>query len=399
VVAAPSTEVIGAAATITANACGTVKRLSATANRTTDTTDTFTAPTASYAGCCMDVVNVDTVDTITLDNNAKFITGPGADLAVGPGKAVRVCSDGTSWYQASTVTSAAATILAIDDLSDAFTDYAVENNLIMGRAGAAALAAGAQRNVFIGQNAGATTANSTATTDSNTAVGYTSLASLTSGDQNTAIGRNSLQLAADASWNTAVGNQALQQTTSGDGNTAIGSVALLSNVAKQESTAACSGDNHEVVAAAAVITANACGTVKQISATANRTTEHNRHLHHADRSYAGCCMDVVNVDTVDTITLDQNANFFTGPGTDLALGPARRPRLLRRHKLVPGRRRHQRKRQATSRSPASPPQSPRTRSTTPTMRKPGTGSSRQQTKTPSPSRKTLLQQRPATLRS
>ncbi|MCE7887452.1 MAG: hypothetical protein DYH13_08150 [Alphaproteobacteria bacterium PRO2] len=237
VVAAPSTEVIGAAATITANACGTVKRLSATANRTTNTTDTFTAPTASYAGCCMDVVNVDTVDTITLDSNAKFVTGPGTDLAVGPGKAVRVCSDGTSWYQASTVTSGAAIVLAIDDLTDAFTDYAVENNFIMGRTSAAALAAGAQRNTFIGQGAGATTANSTSTTDSNTAVGYVALSSLTSGDQNTAIGRNTMQNAADASWNTAIGNQALQQTTSGDGNTAVGSVALYSNVAKRESTA------------------------------------------------------------------------------------------------------------------------------------------------------------------
>ncbi len=510
VVAAPSTEVIGAAATITANACGTVKRLSATANRTTDTTDTFTTPTASYAGCCMDVVNVDTVDTITLDNNANFITGPGADLAVGPGKAVRVCSDGTSWYQASTVTSAAATLLAIDDLTDAFTDYAVENNLIMGRTSAAALTAGAQRNTFIGQGAGATTANSTATTDSNTAVGYASLSSLTSGDQNTALGRNTLTNNLSGSYNVAVGNQALQQNTTGHGNTAIGSIALYSNVAKRESTAigysamfyadssavsavtyntavgayalqgsataadntgtantaighsallgntsgtnntalgrdalsvntqgysntaigsitlanndlgqsnvavgygvlasntgshastgvgagalgistggrntalgAAAGDgittgtdnivigydadtpannstyhlniggtifgdlandnvriggsgivgagpftvappSTEVVAAAAVITANACGSIKQISATANRTTDTTDTFTTPTAAYAGCCMDVVNVDTVDTITLDQNARFLTGPGTDLALGP------------------------------------------------------------------------------
>ncbi|MBK9563534.1 MAG: hypothetical protein IPO54_10625 [Micavibrio sp.] len=501
VVAAPATEVIGAAATITANACGTVKRLSATANRTTDTTDTFTTPTASYAGCCMDVVNVDTVDTITLDNNANFITGPGADLAVGPGKAVRVCSDGTSWYQASTVTSAAATILAIDDLSDAFTDYAVENNLIMGRAGAVALAAGAQRNTFIGQDAGATTADSTATTDSNTAVGYASLRSLTSGDQNTALGRNTLTNNLSGSYNVAVGNQALQQNTIGNGNTAVGSIALYSNVAKRESTAigygamfyaddtavsavtyntavgayalqgsataanntgtantaighsallgntsgtnntalgrdalsvntqgysntaigsatlvnndlgqsnvavgygvlasntgshastgvgagalgistggrntalgAAAGDgittgtdnivigydadtpannstyhlniggtifgdlandrvriggsgvvgagpfiaappSTEVVAAAAVITANACGSIKQISATANRTTNTTDTFTQPTAAYAGCRMDVVNIDTVDTITPDQNANFFTG---------------------------------------------------------------------------------------
>jgi len=102
----PTSEVIAAAAVITANACGTVKQINATANRTTNTTDTFTAPTASYAGCCMDVVNVDTVDTITLDQNAKFFTGSGADVALAPGKGVRVCSDGTSWYQAGGVSSA-----------------------------------------------------------------------------------------------------------------------------------------------------------------------------------------------------------------------------------------------------------------------------------------------------
>ncbi|MGB4107935.1 MAG: hypothetical protein WBK55_09105, partial [Alphaproteobacteria bacterium] len=561
VVASPTAEVVGAAATITANSCGTVKQISATANRTTDTTNTFTAPTASYNGCCMDVVNIDTVDTITLDNNANFITGPGADLAVGPGKAVRVCSDGTSWYQASTVTSAAATLLAIDDLTDAFTDYAVENNLIMGRAGAVALAAGAQRNVFIGQNAGATTVDSTVDTDSNTAVGYAALNALTSGSQNTAVGRNALADTTDGVWNVAVGNQALENNTSGNGNVAVGTTALYSNVAKRESTAighaamfyaddtavgavtyntavgayalegsttpanntgtgntavgheamqanssgtgnvamgyaalhnnddgdanialgyqamnnnvtgnanvaigegallsnnsrqyntavghrammyaddtgagdwsantavgalalqgsstaadntgqgntaigysaltamtsgehntalglaagdsltegsdniligydidapAATTDNHlniggtifgdlgndrvriggsgvvgagpliaappttEVVAAAAVITANACGTIKQVSATANRTTDTTDTFTTPTASYAGCCMDVVNIDTVDTITLDQNANFFTGPGTDLSLGPGKAVRV------------------------------------------------------------------------
>ncbi len=108
VVASPTAEVIGAAATITANSCGTVKQVSATANRTTNTTDTFTTPTASYNGCCMDVVNIDTVDTITLDANARFLTGPGTDLNLGPNQAVRVCSDGTSWYQAASITSVAS---------------------------------------------------------------------------------------------------------------------------------------------------------------------------------------------------------------------------------------------------------------------------------------------------
>lgn len=127
VVASPTAEVVGAAATITANSCGTVKQISATANRTTNTTNTFTAPTASYAGCCMDVVNVDTVDTITLDQNAKFLTGAGTDLALPPGKGVRVCSDGTNWYQAGGVSSASGGSAALSGLTAASGSNSINN--------------------------------------------------------------------------------------------------------------------------------------------------------------------------------------------------------------------------------------------------------------------------------
>ena len=146
------------AAVITANACGTVKQISSTGNVTTNTTNTFTTPTASYAGCCMKVINVDTADTITLDSNANFVTGTGADIAVGPGDGVDVCSNGTLWYQGSALSSLAASVtpesIPIADLTDAFTDYTTEHNIIMGRAGAAALTAGAADNTFIGEKCG-----------------------------------------------------------------------------------------------------------------------------------------------------------------------------------------------------------------------------------------------------
>lgn len=46
----------------------------------------------------MDVVNVDTADTITLDDNANFLTGGAANIALAPNDSIRVCSNGTYWY-------------------------------------------------------------------------------------------------------------------------------------------------------------------------------------------------------------------------------------------------------------------------------------------------------------
>lgn len=103
VVAPPASEAIAGAATITANACGTIKQITSVGNVTTNTTNTFTSPTASYAGCCMDVVNVDAADTITLDANTAFKTIGGADQALGPDDTIRVCSNGTNWYQVGAV--------------------------------------------------------------------------------------------------------------------------------------------------------------------------------------------------------------------------------------------------------------------------------------------------------
>jgi hypothetical protein len=96
---APATEVIGAGGTITADACGGVKAISATAARTTDTTNSFTAPSAALSGCCMVVFNADDTDTITIDENTLTDNVGTGNLAVTAMDAVTFCCDGTTWRQ------------------------------------------------------------------------------------------------------------------------------------------------------------------------------------------------------------------------------------------------------------------------------------------------------------
>lgn len=98
IVEVPASEVIGAGGTITADACGGLKRISATADRTTDTTNTFTAPSAANKGCKMLVVNVSATQTIYLDSNTLFPVTSAASLAIGPKGSVWVVSDGTTWH-------------------------------------------------------------------------------------------------------------------------------------------------------------------------------------------------------------------------------------------------------------------------------------------------------------
>ncbi|PCI98597.1 MAG: hypothetical protein COB14_07720 [Alphaproteobacteria bacterium] len=136
----------------------------------------------------------------------------------------------------STMGNVASGVLAIDDLSDAYTDYATDNNLIMGRAGAAALTSGATGNIFIGKNTGATSGNSTATTDANTAIGYSAMNALTSGSNNAAIGAATLTANTTGSDNTALGSYALNANTTADNNTAIGRATLAANTTGQQNT-------------------------------------------------------------------------------------------------------------------------------------------------------------------
>jgi hypothetical protein len=94
----PAVQTLGAGATIAADGCGTLKRLACTTDRTTSTTDTFTAPAAGNTGCFMFVVNTST-NVITLDSNTNFKSVGGADVALAAGNILGVASDGTYWYQ------------------------------------------------------------------------------------------------------------------------------------------------------------------------------------------------------------------------------------------------------------------------------------------------------------
>lgn len=94
-----ATQTIADTDTITADACGTVKRISSAGAVTTNTTNTFTAPAAANAGCVMYVVNVG-ANNITLDNNANFKSPGGLDVVLTADDAIIVGSTGASgvWY-------------------------------------------------------------------------------------------------------------------------------------------------------------------------------------------------------------------------------------------------------------------------------------------------------------
>jgi hypothetical protein len=102
----PGTQTIAAGNTITANACGGVKNITAGGAVTTDTTNTFTAPGATNAGCVMSVCNTGATNTITLDQNALFKTTGGANVALAANTCVVVTSDGSVWRQISAALTA-----------------------------------------------------------------------------------------------------------------------------------------------------------------------------------------------------------------------------------------------------------------------------------------------------
>ena len=95
----PATQTVAAGFTVTADACGGLKRITSASDVTSDTTDTFTAPAAANTGCRMLIKNVGVHQTL-LDFNTKFPVGAGAaaSLLLDKGGAVSVVSDGTSWH-------------------------------------------------------------------------------------------------------------------------------------------------------------------------------------------------------------------------------------------------------------------------------------------------------------
>lgn len=96
----PDAQTIAAGNTIASDACGGIKRITAAGAVTTDTTDTFTAPSAANTGCIMHLVNTG-AQNITLDNNALFVSAAGGDVVVTANDALIVACDGSKWYQIS----------------------------------------------------------------------------------------------------------------------------------------------------------------------------------------------------------------------------------------------------------------------------------------------------------
>jgi hypothetical protein len=90
--------VLGAGGTIsTVGACGGLIELSVTANRTTDTTDSLTAPTAGNKGCVVHIVNTGG-GTISIDNNAHCFTG-GTQMVLGTGDGASFIQGTSAWIQ------------------------------------------------------------------------------------------------------------------------------------------------------------------------------------------------------------------------------------------------------------------------------------------------------------
>ena len=96
----PTTQTIAAGNTVAADACGSLKLITATGAVTTDTTNTFTAPAAANKGCLMHVCNTG-ANNITLDTNANFKSAGAADVVMTQDDCVTVGSTGGSgvWYQ------------------------------------------------------------------------------------------------------------------------------------------------------------------------------------------------------------------------------------------------------------------------------------------------------------
>ena len=76
----------------------------------------------------MDVVNVDTADTITLDDNANFLTGGGANIALAPNDSIRVCSNGTYWYHVEDKIAGGAASTALSSITDATATNTIDND-------------------------------------------------------------------------------------------------------------------------------------------------------------------------------------------------------------------------------------------------------------------------------
>ena len=123
----------------------------------------------------------------------------------------------------------------LNDLSDAYTDYATDHNIFIGQDVGASVVAGARRNTVIGQGALAGTLTDAA--DHNTGLGRRVLSALTSGASNTAIGHHAMANATTGSNNVAIGLSAMVSGTIASDNVSLGVNSLWSNTEGNSNTA------------------------------------------------------------------------------------------------------------------------------------------------------------------
>ncbi len=171
-------------------------------------------------------IGADTIEVTMLNST----TDPG----VGEDEFCLTYEHGTTnfeWVDCATAIGA----IAIDDLTDAQTDYVTNDNMFLGLNAGPASTDGAG-NVALGESALAglaTTGNCTGGSgtecDANTAIGFETLIANTIGDWNTAIGYKTLESNTTGGKNTGVGKNVLRANTTGGSNIAVGAQTLNSN--------------------------------------------------------------------------------------------------------------------------------------------------------------------------
>lgn len=90
----PVNETIISLATITADACGSIKGIVSGGTVSTNATNTFTAPALANDGCIMEVCNLNGTFVITLDDNANFDPATAGDVPLSPNECITVGSTG-----------------------------------------------------------------------------------------------------------------------------------------------------------------------------------------------------------------------------------------------------------------------------------------------------------------
>ena len=130
--------------------------------------------------------------------------------------------NGSAWVSFST---SGGSVSEIDDLSDAYTDYATDFNLFMGSGAGANNPVGAQYNLAIGQNAFDDAAKTNAA-DENIAIGHSALTAMRTGNRNIAIGVNALSAEQSGGSSIAIGYNTLDTANGAGSNIAIGTGAL-----------------------------------------------------------------------------------------------------------------------------------------------------------------------------